>query len=664
MGKGKKMGVRFKLISLIIPIFIIMVFAFFVLCRGVILELATDRFGTESEVYAEKISAWTGQIISELNIYKNTINEAGFQDDAAILTYLETSCGKNPAYPVGLYMGDDSGVYLDGSGWVPEDDWVLTERDWYLEGVDNEEFAFGEPYYDSQTGDVCVSATVRMDYDAAVRVLAVDVYLDYLSELVTEITEGSIENAFFVTKTTQTILAHPDNSMIDVKLDGAGLDKLYGNVSEAISSGKSIAKLLLLEGKDGKYYVSINEIENTDWYLVTCMKRSDVLKELTRVEIIMILIAVIAAFVLIFVIIRIVNGIVQPVENVTNVLKDVAVGDFSHDIEVKGNDEIANMSRNMQNFLTNMRTTIADISHTADWLSKQSEENGRVSEELADSSMHQSNAVETLNEMVESLSKAAEDVSVHMSELTNVILAAKTECDRAGDIMLQTVDASEGGKRDMQKVSSGMYSIENTIGSLASQIKKAGEVTSNISRMVTLITDIADETNLLSLNASIEAARAGEAGRGFAVVAEQISTLAENSKKAAEDISRLTEEISLTMQEAEGQMEQSVYEVKENAIVVTQTTETFDVVYEKVAETNKKIKHLVELMEKVDKVALDMQETAKEQFEATEQISESAKELENYTQTVSTNSDTAAENARVLETESKSLINRMGQFRV
>ena len=662
MSKGKKMSLRFTLISLIIPIFIVMVLAFFLLCRGAILKLATGRFETESEVYAEKISAWTGQIFSELNIYKNTIEEAGFQDDAAILTYMETSCEKNPAFPVGLYMGDDSGVYLDGSGWVPDDEWVLTERDWYIEGVKNEEFAFGEPYYDSQTGDVCVSATVRMDYDAAVRVLAVDVYLDYLSELVTETTEGSIENAFFVTKTTQTILAHPDSSMVDVKLDDAGLDKLYGNISKAISNGKT--KLLLLEGREGKYYVCINEIENTDWYLVTCMKRSDVLKDLTHVEIIMTVIAVIAALVLIFVIIRIVNGIVKPVQNVTNVLKNVATGDFSHDIEVKGNDEIANMSCIMQNFLTNMRTTISDISHTADWLNKQSEENGRVSEELADSSMHQKSAVETLNEMVDSLSKAAEDVSVQMSELTNVILTAKTECERAGDIMLQTVDASEGGKRDMQKVSIGMCSIENTIGNLAGQIKRAGEVTSNISNMVTLITDIADETNLLSLNASIEAARAGEAGRGFAVVAEQISNLAENSKNAAEDISRLTEEISLTMQQAEGQMEQSVYEVKENAIVVTQTTETFDVVYEKVAETNKKIKHMVELMEMVDKVAFDMHEIAGRQVESTEQIAESAKELEDYTQTVSTNSDTAAENAKVLETESRNLINRMGQFRV
>ena len=70
---------------------------------------------------------------------------------------------------------------LDASGWVPDADWVLTQRDWYLEGCEHQELAFGEPYYDSQTGQVCVSASVRMDYDRAVRVMAVDVYLDRIN---------------------------------------------------------------------------------------------------------------------------------------------------------------------------------------------------------------------------------------------------------------------------------------------------------------------------------------------------------------------------------------------------------------------------------------------------------------------------------------------------
>ncbi|MDE6026167.1 MAG: methyl-accepting chemotaxis protein [Lachnospiraceae bacterium] len=658
----KKLGVRFKLIGVIIPVVLVMVIVFFALSRGTILKLATDKLTTESKVYAEKISSWTQQIFSELNLYKSTIEEAGFKNDEEILRYMETSYEKNPAFPIGLYMGDDAGVYLDGSGWVPGDDWVLTERDWYLEGINNKEFAFGEPYYDSQSGDVCVSATVRMNYDAAVRVLAVDVYLDYLSELVVEITDSGIDNAFFVTRDTQTILAHPDSNMVDVKLGAVDSDELYDNISSVVTDGKT--GMVELSGKDGKYFVNINEIDNTNWYLVTCMKRSEVLKELSKVELVMIIVAVLAALVLIFIIIHIMNGIVKPVERVTNVLQNVAEGDFTQSIEVKGNDEIANMGRNMQNFMEQMRNTICDISRTADLLNKQSEENGRVSEELADSSFHQNNAVETLNQMVDELSKAAVEVSAQMDQLTSVITTAKSECEYAGEVMNQTVEVSESGKGVMKKVSSGMYNIESTIGSLASQIKRAGEVTSNISNMVTLITDIADETNLLSLNASIEAARAGEAGRGFAVVAEQISSLAENSKNAAEDISRLTTEIQSTMEQAEMQMHQSVSEVKENAIVITQTGDAFNNVYNKVAQTNKTMLHMVELIEEVDKVALYMQDIAVNQADATKQISESAKELESYTQMVSENSDTVAENARVLETESKSLMECMGQFRV
>ncbi len=658
----KKLGVRFKLIGVIIPVVLVMVIVFFALSRGTILKLATDKLTTESNVYAERIGSWTKQIFAELNLYKSTIEEAGFKNDAEILKYMETSCEKNPAYPIGLYMGDDSGVYLDGSGWIPGDDWVLTERDWYIDGSKNKEFAFGEPYYDSQSGDVCVSATVRMNYDAAVRVLAVDVYLNYLSELVGEITDAGIDNAFFVTKSTQTILAHKDNSMIDVKLGDVSSDELYGNISAILTDGKT--GTVEVPGKDGKYFVCINEIDNTNWYLVTCMRRSEVLTDLTRVELIMAIVAVAAALVLIFIIIHLMNGIVRPVERVTNVLQNVAEGDFTQNIDVKGNDEIANMGRNMHNFMAQMRDTICDISRTADWLNKQSEENERVSAELADSSMHQNSAVETLNQMVDELSKAAVEVSVQMNQLTGVITTAKSECEHAGEVMSRTVEVSESGKSVMKQVSTGMYNIESTIGNLAGQINKAGEVTSNISNMVTIITDIADETNLLSLNASIEAARAGEAGRGFAVVAEQISHLAENSKKAAEDISKLTEEIQVTMNQAEVQMHQSVSEVKENADVISKTGDAFNNVYNKVAETNKTMLHMVELIEEVDQVALYMQGIAVNQAEATKQISESAKELESYTQMVTANSDTVAENARVLETESKNLTECMSQFRV
>lgn len=662
-GQKRRIGIRTKLTGVIIPIVIAIIVVFFTLTRNMIVDLSKDKLLANSKIYSSEIGAWVNQILSELNVYKDTIEQAGFANDKEILKYMETTVDKYEAYPVGLYMGDDAGVYLDASGWVPGDDWVLTERDWYLEGKENESFAFGEPYYDSQSGDVCVSATVRMDYPRAVRVLAVDVYLDYLSSLVSDMTEDKMDVAFFVTKDSQRILAHVDPDMIDVVLTQEGLDSLYGRISGEIAAG-NIADTLKLKGDGGVYYININEIENTDWYLVTGMKRAEVLSGLRRVELIMVLVALAAAAILMAVIFRMMSGIVKPVENVTRVLSCVAEGDFSQNIQVRGHDEIAGMSRNMQNFLLQMRTTIKDISGTADWLSSQSEENGQVSQVLEDSSRHQREAVETLNRMVLELSGAAGQVAQQMEALTDVISQTKSEGVLAGETMGQTVSYSENGKAAMGRVSQGMERVEHTIGSLSEQIARAGKETANIGSMVEMIKEIADETNLLSLNASIEAARAGEAGRGFAVVAEQINSLATNSKNAADKIQKLTEEITLTMQEANEQMKKSVSEVTHNAGIVAETSQTFHNVFEKVAETNSIIVHMVELVGRVDQVALQMKEIADSQLSATRQIEESASQLEDYTGTVSSYSNTVAENARKLEKESGGLTEKLNRFKV
>lgn len=512
MGQKKKMSIsiRTRLICVIIPIVLVIIVSFFALSRNMVVKMSEENLAQESKVYAEDISGWTGKIISELQVYKDTIEQAGFADDDEILAYMETTVEKNDAYPIGLYMGDDKGVYLDGSGWVPGDDWVLTERDWYLQGKDNSELSFGEPYFDSQSGTMCVSVSVRMNNTNAVRVMAVDVYLDYVSELVAGIAEQDGGKAFLVTGNSQTILAHPDQEKIAVTLTEGSLDSLYGSVASALQQGKT--GLLEVKGDAGKYFVCINPVENTDWYLVSYMSRKDVLADLTRMEFIMAGIAVAAALALLVGTLSIMNRVVKPVKKMTNVITGIAEGDFSQNLEVKGNDEIARMSNNMQMFITQMRETIADISNTADWLKKQSEENGQVSDSLMDSSKSQSEAMQVLEGMVEQLSDAAEQVSEQMNYLTEVIRTTQTEGNAANVLMQECVEATENGKQNMEYIGTGMEGIRESITSLSNQISQVGEATSQIGDMVNIIVNIADETNLLALNASIEAARAGEAG--------------------------------------------------------------------------------------------------------------------------------------------------------
>ena len=116
--------------------------------------------------------------------------------------------------------------------------------------------------------------------------------------------------------------------------------------------------------------------------------------------------------------------------------------------------------------------------------------------------------------------------------------------------MQETVAVSEKGRKDMERVGEALSDIEVSIHNLEEAVNKVGTASGEIVQIIKLIGDIADETNLLSLNASIEAARAGEAGRGFAVVATEIGTLAKNSADSVAHITELITEINNLVEDA------------------------------------------------------------------------------------------------------------------
>ncbi len=663
MKKQKKnISLRTKLIGIIVPIVILIIVSFFILARNMVLQISKDELLAQSQVSAEKITAWTQQIFGELKIYKDTIETGGFESDAEILAYMEGSVEKSEAYPVGLYMGDDNGVYLDGSGWVPGDDWILVERDWYVDGKDNEEFAFGGPYYDSMTGDTCVSASVRVDYPSAVRVLATDVYLDYVAGLILEIDSREDVGAFLVTKGTNTIIAHPDTEMLAQTLDTEGYDSLYANVGVAISEGKD--GVISIKGDTSKYYVALNQVENTDWYLVTYITERDMLSDLHWMEMYMVFIALAATIILIFGILRITNQVVKPVQKVTGVIGQIAEGDFTQDLEVSGSDEIAVMSNNMQMFISNMRNTITEINNTAQWLNKQSLTNEQVSNSLIDASKNQEGSMSLMGKLAEILSGQAEEVSKQMDYLAELVKQTHEDGNLAKCLMNESVGMSQSGKKDMEHINEGMTSINQSISTLAVQIEKVGQAMGQIDDMVSMIMDIAEETNLLSLNASIEAARAGESGRGFAVVAEQIGKLATNSSTAADDIAKLTEEINNTVGAAVEDMEASVAEVEKNVFIVSEAKTTFVNLYGKVEETSRRVEQMIDSIGKVNEVANQLDTIMEKQNIVAAQISDSAKEMSETTESMTTSSNIVAESAEELKKESVELMQKMNKFRV
>lgn len=663
----KKLGIKGKMICIIIPIILAIIISFFALSSNQIVKLAKEKLNSQSQMYTADISRWTDNILAELNIYAKAIDEGTFRDDDQILQYLETSMGLNDAYPNGIYLGDDSGVYLDGSGWVPDSDWVLTERDWYLEGKDHETIAFGAPYFDSLSKQMCVSASVRLQDSNAVRVMAADIYLDYVCEKMQQIESGIGGQAFLVQKDTQKILAHSDTEQIDKQLSDAGMDSLYVNISNLLTEKENSSlsqEMFTVSGDSAKYLVCLNDISGTDWCLVTTVSQRKVLSELHWLESVMLLIAILASIVLMVLLVKVTNGVVKPVRAVTGVLTDVAQGDFTRDIQVKGSDEIARMGNSMQQFVVNMREIITELTNTADWLKAHSKENEEASENLMTSADEEQREMDTLKRQADVLTQTANRVSEEMTKLADIIYQTKQEGGQADAIIKETAAASRQGQNALGDIKNSMQEIEDTTFSLADQIKETSAAIDKINDMVTMIVQITSQTNLLSLNASIEAARAGEAGRGFAVVAQEIGTLAVNSGQAATDISKLTEEIRATMARANEHMEASVSGVKNSAQMIETASETFRNVFDKVEETDTIVHRMVDMVDEVNQVSSGTVQLAEDQLSSAQEITNSVERLSTCSQSVTENSSRVAGNAKALEEQANGLADRMKQFKV
>lgn len=294
-AKSRYIWANIKLVSTIVPVVLVMIVIYFMLVRREVLTLAKEKLALESQYYAEEISTWAASVLNEVTIYKTMIEQIG-PDTEEARTLLTTSVGTHDAYPYGLYMGDDQGNYFDASGWVPADNFVVTERDWYIEGLAHDSFAFGEPYVDAMTGGICVSVSCRLNTAPATTVLSTDVYLDYASRLVSEVTSDKIEHAFFVTRDSRLIVADSNAALVGLSLDSRNDSMLYQNVSSLLDADKTGQSSVL--GDESVFFVDIDVIPDTDWYFVTCMNRNEVLKDLWRIEFPMLLIAVIACIVL------------------------------------------------------------------------------------------------------------------------------------------------------------------------------------------------------------------------------------------------------------------------------------------------------------------------------------------------------------------------------
>ncbi|MCD5991131.1 MULTISPECIES: methyl-accepting chemotaxis protein [Pseudomonas] len=237
------------------------------------------------------------------------------------------------------------------------------------------------------------------------------------------------------------------------------------------------------------------------------------------------------------------RSIVRPLSEAVRAAEDVARGDLTTTAQVNGRDEVTRLQQALQTMQMNLRDTLQRISGSATQVASAAEELNAVTEEGSRSLQQQNNEIEQAATAVNEMTAAVEEVA---SNAVNTSTASQ-----------QSSTSAMQGRQRVQETVTAIQQMTTDVEVTSEQIRSLADQTQDIGKVLDVIRAIAEQTNLLALNAAIEAARAGEAGRGFAVVADEVRALAHRTQQSTQEIEVMVSGIQQGSSKAVASMQNS-----------------------------------------------------------------------------------------------------------
>ncbi|GGU50438.1 methyl-accepting chemotaxis protein [Pseudomonas laurentiana] len=268
------------------------------------------------------------------------------------------------------------------------------------------------------------------------------------------------------------------------------------------------------------------------------------------------------------------RSIVKPINDALQVAEQIAEGNLTRPIQTQGRDEPARLLQAMAKMQNTLRDTLHQISGSANQLASAAEELNSVTEESARGLQQQNNEIEQAATAVTEMTSAVEEVARNAVSTSEASKDATRSAGDGRDLVMETVSAIERMSTDVQ-------STAELVGNLAEESRDIGKV-------LDVIRGLADQTNLLALNAAIEAARAGEAGRGFAVVADEVRALAHRTQQSTSEIERMVGSIQGGTEQAVNSMRNSTERAESTLNIARGAGLALDTITGAVAQINER----------------------------------------------------------------------------